>query len=289
MKSNLDERTIERLCDAVLASEHITLSDTGSISTQLTDAELREAEKLELAASALMLATLDELEPMPSHVKARLRVTAQQFLDENASPSVATQPLEAATHIHDEIIATPQRRLFDWLGWAIAAIACVVLGINLYLTRTDNNALIVQNPTPTPVSTPTLAQQREMLIQTAPDVRIAEFKPGNVKGLEGLRGDIVWSDSKQAGFMRFSNLPKNDPEREAYQLWIFDETQKPETPIDGGVFDITADGEVIIPITPKLRAKNPSAFAVTIEKPGGVVVSSREKIAALARVKQNQT
>ena len=84
--------------------------------------------------------------------------------------------------------------------------------------------------------------------------------------------------------MRFRGLPKNDGSKETYQLWIFDKTQKKETPIDGGTFDVTTDGEVIIPINAKLKAQGPALFAITIEKPGGVVVSDRKKLAALAKV-----
>jgi hypothetical protein len=46
---------------------------------------------------------------------------------------------------------------------------------------------------------------------------------------------------------------------------------------------------VIIPIEAKLKTVSPKAFAITIERPGGVVVSSREKIAALAPVKTSTT
>jgi anti-sigma-K factor RskA len=83
--------------------------------------------------------------------------------------------------------------------------------------------------------------------------------------------------------MRFTDLPKNDSSKETYQLWIFDEAQDEKTPIDGGTFDVTADGEVIVPINAKLVPRNTKAFAVTIERPGGVVVSKREKIVALAK------
>jgi hypothetical protein len=44
--------------------------------------------------------------------------------------------------------------------------------------------------------------------------------------------------------------------------------------IDGGVFDAPSTGEVVVPITARLRA----LFAVTVERPGGVVVSRREHI-----------
>jgi anti-sigma-K factor RskA len=51
------------------------------------------------------------------------------------------------------------------------------------------------------------------------------------------------------------------------------------------VFDIPpGENEVIIPITAKLQVRNPAAFAVTIEKPGGSVVSSRDRIVVLAPV-----
>ncbi len=84
--------------------------------------------------------------------------------------------------------------------------------------------------------------------------------------------------------MRFRGLPVNTPSKEQYQLWIFDRNQSDQTPIDGGVFDITSTEEVIIPINAKLYVQDAYMFAVTIEKPGGVVVSSRERLPLLAQV-----
>jgi hypothetical protein len=52
--------------------------------------------------------------------------------------------------------------------------------------------------------------------------------------------------------------------------------------VDGGVFDVPANaGEVIIPIRAALMVRKPAAFAVTLEKPGGVVVSGREHVIVL--------
>jgi anti-sigma-K factor RskA len=84
--------------------------------------------------------------------------------------------------------------------------------------------------------------------------------------------------------MRFRGLPVNTPTKEQYQLWIFDRNQSEETPIDGGVFDITSAEEVILPINAKLLIQEAYMFAVTIEKPGGVVVSSRERFPLVANV-----
>ena len=47
----------------------------------------------------------------------------------------------------------------------------------------------------------------------------------------------------------------------------------------GGVFDVTDAEEQLIPIQAKLQVVKPVAFAVTIEKPGGVVVSDQETFA----------
>ena len=70
-----------------------------------------------------------------------------------------------------------------------------------------------------------------------------------------------------------------------YQLWIFDAKQDERYPIDGGVFDVDPQsGDVIVPIRAKLHVVDPKMFAVTVEKPGGVVVSSRDRIALLAKV-----
>lgn len=68
-----------------------------------------------------------------------------------------------------------------------------------------------------------------------------------------------------------------------YPCWICDQLQNPKTPLDGGIFDINSFGEVIMPINAKLKARNPKMFAITIEKPGGVVVSKAEKVAAPAK------
>src|SRR5690606_18561836 len=85
-----------------------------------------------------------------------------------------------------------------------------------------------------------------------------------------VSGRVIWSSDRQTGCMVFTGMKPNDPAKEQYQLWIIDATQK--HPIDGGVFNITKDGEAVVPITPKIRVDQPVAFAVTIEKPGGVVV-----------------
>ena len=95
-------------------------------------------------------------------------------------------------------------------------------------------------------------------------------------------GDVVWSASAQRGFMRFTGLAPNDPTKLQYQLWIFDKDRDERYPVDGGVFDVGSTGEVIVPISAKLHVASPTLFSVTVEQPGGVVVSKRERIVVTA-------
>ena len=61
------------------------------------------------------------------------------------------------------------------------------------------------------------ARHRAKLLAEAKDVKtIAWADPA--KG--PLTGDVVWSDARQEGYIRFRGLPANDPKREQYQLWI---------------------------------------------------------------------
>ncbi len=100
-----------------------------------------------------------------------------------------------------------------------------------------------------------------------------------------VQGDVVWDEATQTGYMRFSGLPANDPTRSQYQLWIFDGTRDDRFPVDGGVFDVPAGvTEVVVPIRATLPVRKAALFAVTVEAPGGVMVSSRERIVALAQV-----
>ena len=157
------------------------------------------------------------------------------------------------------------------LAWfAFAASALVALGL---WARRD----------PSPPGTIDLATARAQLLQTETDLVQAEFGPGKTPFESDVRGDVVWSNARQRGFLRFRGMPVNDPGREQYQLWIID-PERDDEPIDGGVFNIESAAEAIIPIDAKLQVVRPQAFAITIEKPGGVVVSTQARLPLLAAV-----
>ena len=100
---------------------------------------------------------------------------------------------------------------------------------------------------------------------------------------EDASGEVYWSDELQEGYMVFKDLDINDPKIQQYQLWIFDTVKTQEHPVNGGVFDISA-GSVVVPINTEILVDKAVQFAITKEKPGGVVVSKREDIPLLAAI-----
>jgi anti-sigma-K factor RskA len=255
----------------------------------LTDAEQRELDELdgvsddsfEMTTAAIHLAGIDQGEAMPEALRSKITAAASKIFDDRAASEKNTN--DQASEYLPVTSLSSRRSFWDWFGWAVAAAACMVLGINIYTTRLKP-VEIGNGPHPTPSPEQRLGpeQMREQLIQTAPDMVRVTMGAGTVKDMKPA-GDVVWSDAKQTGYVRLTGLPKNDPSKQTYQLWIVAENQDPKTPVDGGIFDVNSDGEVIIPIDPRVKVSNPKAFAITIEKPGGVPVSKQEKVAALGK------
>lgn len=274
MSSEEREKMLDLLCDKFVYG----LSEEDARKLEELGFDPTEAESIEQTVAALSLAGIDTGTEMPESLKAKLVSDANRFF-----PSAEGESRPAPER--QIILDRGTRSWPNWLGWAAAAVASIALVISLVVPRREYRVDVP--PTPSLEQRPDIRQQRQQLMASAGVVK-AEWKGGNMTETSKVSGDVVWSDAEQAGYMRLSGLPMNDKSRETYQLWIYDETQDKKTPIDGGVFDITSEGEVIIPIDAKLKARNPSTFAITVEKPGGVVVSKAEKVAALAPVKPNQ-
>jgi len=280
----MTEKEKEMMLDLLVERFVYGLSDEDSKKLEGLGYEQAEAESIELTIATLGMVDLPADEQMPVHLHSKLMQAAYEAVGgENAGIAEAEEPAPREIVLSGQ----PSGSWFGWLGWAAAAAASIALAVSLFIPRGEGPVVAV-TPSPTPEVRPDPARERQEMMQASGQVIVAEWGKGNVDELASVSGDVVWSDEKQAGYMRFRGLPKNDTSKETYQLWIFDETQDPKTPIDGGTFDVTSDGEVIVPIDAKLKAKNPSAFAITIEKPGGVVVSKREKIATLAAVKPKE-
>lgn len=253
--------------------------------------EFQNDNSFELAAAMVNLSNLEINQTLPNHLQARILDAADSFFATTENKQevfefAPKQEISAQGGVFSNLTEEVKVPWWSWFGWGVAALACVALAFSLWLNKTSSKPEIAKNPetTQTPAPELTVEQKRRQLLASATDVVQTSWTEPNAKGSTQISGDVVWSDTAQKGYMRFHGLPANDRSKETYQLWIIDENQPDKYPVDGGVFDVAENGDVIIPIDAKINVKKPKMFAVTIEKPGGVVVSNREKLIAIAKV-----
>jgi hypothetical protein len=273
MSASKQERLADLLSDRAL--EGLSADERAEL-LSLTNGALDD-ESFDYAAAAVALATIDARETLPAHLAGKIEADAMRML-----------PVLPHANVASFVRATPRRDAVRFAGWAAAA-ACLALAAASWLTRGPAPLVITTAPAipipriePLP---PTASAERAELLEAKDAIRV-EWSPTKDPAAAGAAGDVVWSDAAQKGFMRFRGLAANDPKKSQYQLWIFDPSQSAKTPVDGGVFDVdSATGDVVVPITAKLHVARPTLFAVTVEKPGGVVVSKRERIVLTAAAK----
>jgi anti-sigma-K factor RskA len=260
-----NERLLELLVQR--ATEGLNANEQLEMNRLLAQANYTDAEQFEATAAALLLASSLEDEPLPAALKGRLEQHAIAFAA-NAPAAVATLSPSAA----------PPRSSMNKIAW-FAAAACAVLAVAGWWPRLQGER------EPNLMTQAAVARARELLLAND-TVMQREWKPTEDPAARGVTGDVVWDAKAQVGYMRFRGLPTNNPEELQYQLWIFDATRGDQYPVDGGVFNIPANssGEVVVPILARLPIRDPALFAVTIEKPGGSVVSARERIVVVAPV-----
>jgi anti-sigma-K factor RskA len=217
----------------------------------------------DLTAAACDLALDGSEKAMPEPLRQRIEADAEFFYGARAAfgrPAPSRRRSAAPV------------RPGAWQAMASAAVVLLVIGIAWTMRPSVRPAQVIEP-----------AFLREEILASG------DFVQWNWVGTEdptvgAVSGDVVWSLGQNTGTMRIGGLAANDPSQFQYQLWIFDQERDERFPVDGGVFDIPAEGgEVIVPISAKLPVGRPYLFAVTVERPGGVVVSGRERIAILAQ------
>ncbi len=256
---NHEERLLELLAEQ--AGAGLDVSQVEELDALIELAESGEdLEELELAAAAAyqvfdMQAEI-ELEPMPESLSEKLIAVGEAKI---ASKSDTADRAPALSFKKHQAQTSSGLHHPAW-GW-LAAAAVLAISVTAWLAMSVN-----QTPSG-------FASQRQQLLTQADDLIRSVWVESDDPVYGQVKGDVVWSDNKQQGYMRLVGMPVNDPDVQQYQLWIVD-PDVDSHPVDGGVFDVNEDGEVIVPIDAKLHVNKPTVFAITVEKPGGVVVSA---------------
>lgn len=196
------------------------------------DPELQRSvdEMRELVA---MFAYDAPLRQPPAHLEAQVMDAIRA--EKQSAPFVSHAPSSASA--------------FEWLPWALAAclaLACVILISDRVHTKQQIARLEKRNAF-AQVQIATLASQ----LQNAPTATAT----------------VVWDAERQEGVLKVANVPPTDPDRD-YQLWIVDPEYK--QPVDAGVFSVASDGARKIQFKPRLKVTSADAFAVSLERKGGV-------------------
>jgi Anti-sigma-K factor rskA len=284
----------EAMVDLLVKQVTEGLSPAEQRALDVMDSERASAylRDLERAAAAVTLAGSTGAEPLPAALSARVaQQAAEHFASAGNVADLGTARTAAAetARVGQSLAPTPAPARAGRYGYGwLAAAACLVLAIFGWersppplppVAVVEPAPVIV--PPPAQPAPPTAAEERAALLAKTDSLKIP-LGATKDPAAAGVSGDVVWDPVTQRGFLHFAGLAANDPATHQYQIWIFDAGRDKRYPVDGGVFDVPANaGEVVIPIRAALMVRKPAAFAVTLEKPGGVVVSGREHVVAL--------
>jgi hypothetical protein len=296
------ERSVGGLSEAELRDLERML---GSATAQVDDS-------FERAAAAVHLALRPPLEPMPRELAIRVADDADRHYASLRAPALAERRRSSAR-------GATVPRWFAYGGWIAAAASFVAFIGVLLLERAGNaagepaapqvaatsDAAVEPAQAAVPAPRPSLpvqvarggtavvddagvalrspAEARANLLASQPFALRRNWSAAGDPTGRGVTGDVVWDARTQTGYMRFVGLRRNDAAREQYQLWIFDGRRDQRYPVDGGVFDADGSDEIVVPIRANVPVGTPLAFAVTLERAGGVVVSERERVVVIAR------
>lgn len=262
------EDSLGRLEDLLAdeATQGLDAAETAALEALLATSAGYDRESLARVAAQVAGVTAAGGAGLPAALRARVEADAERVLGGTIFPAAAPARV------------VPLRRRSAWVPAAVAGWLAAAAGWLLVV-------LPAPAPSPETATQASVAAARAALLASAADAVRIEWKATEDPAAAGASGDVVWSDALQQGYMRFRGLAANDPGVSQYQLWIFDAARDERYPVDGGIFDVPAAGEVIVPIRARLPIDAATLFAVTIERPGGVVVSSRERLPLVAAVR----
>jgi anti-sigma-K factor RskA len=156
---------------------------------------------------------------------------------------------EIAIKTEERTVVTLQRAPFGWVPWAIAAALAVFCGLLAFdRVRLERQLADIRAADP--------------LMQTT-FYALAPSAPAPTDA----KATVAWQPGRQSGVIRISNLPAPQPGKD-YQLWAVDAEHK--DPISAGIVRVDKNGVAQIRFKPVEKAEHVKAFAISLEREGGV-------------------
>lgn len=223
-----------------------------------------------------------------------VRALADSLAETSAALALTVPQVEPPAGLKDRIlagagaagggqfIAFPLLKVAPWAVAATLALAATWLATQNLSLRNENAALqserqlaeVAYKMAQNQLSERSLLAEN-MITDLGNRLRRAEdLSRLKISALASLAGNTkeaqviaVWDPGQQAGLLTMEKLPAI-ADTQDYQIWIVDPAYK--DPVNGGVFHVAADGKVSLAFKPDQPVAQAAAFAISLEKKGGV-------------------
>lgn len=237
----------------------------------------------------LVAYVLDELDPTTAErvreeivTDLELRDFVRQTEDAFASLAHTVPSIEAPSAVPHRILeqercVTRQNRSghrskIVWLTIpsvlaAVLAIACIVLSLELRRLRikvaqVGREVVVLRQENRRITGEIEVLQQKNRLAE----LKIATLK-AQVAAFEASSVVVVWDPNQEMGVLQLDKLPPPAPGKD-YQLWVID--PKISQPVSAGVIRVPDSGLIRATFQPRRPVQSVSAFAISVERAGGV-------------------
>lgn len=219
----------------------------------------------------------DELRELVAGLRAAAGALAGDVTARTPPAELKARILAQIDH-KQKIVSLPERSSgpLVWLPWALAACLAVLCGVLNHQTSMLRGQLSAQSDRVTELNQladALRAQTNELSKAVAALQETNRIAGLRIAMLTSLLADSpkavavsLWDNEQQDGVFVVQNL-KPLPADKDYQLWIIDPKYK--TPVDAGVFQVDAKGNVRIEFKARQPIATASQFAVTEERKGG--------------------
>ncbi|MCX6948584.1 MAG: anti-sigma factor [Opitutae bacterium] len=189
------------------------------------------------------------------------------------------QPMDA------KIVSFSFFKLIPWAAAATLALATAWFARESTMLRDENSALrterqlaeVAYKMAQNQLSSRSLLAEKMIASLGDKLHRAEDLARLKVTALASLAGNTkeaqviaVWDPEQQLGLLTMEKLPAI-ADTQDYQIWIVDPAYP--NPVDGGVFHVSQSGRVILPFKPAQPVARAAAFAISLEKKGGVPVA----------------